>query len=80
MSDSAIDRYINYCEPSGIKVSVFYEAKKHTSTIKGDGTSGSVKRQYIQYILSLGLTYAQQNAMWHALKNASWTEKDTPFY
>ena len=80
LSDAAIDRYINYCEPSGIEVSVFYEAKKYTGTIEGDGTSGSVKRQYVQYILSLGLTYAQQNAMWHALKISSWKEKDTPFY
>ena len=80
LNDSAIDRYITYCEPSGIAVSVFYDARKFTSTIEGDGTSGSVKRQYVQYILSLGLTYAQQNAMWHALKISSWKEKDTPFY
>ena len=80
LSDAAIDRYINYCEPSGIKVSVFYEAKKHTSTIEGDGTSGSVKRQYVQYILSLNIPWEQKNAMWHALKISSWKEKDTPFY
>ena len=80
LSDAAIDDYITYCDPSGIQISVFYEAKKYTSKIQGDGTSGSVKRQYVQYILSLNLTFAQQNAMWHALKNSSWTNKDTPFY
>lgn len=80
LSDSAIGRYITYCDPSGIAISVFYDARKFTSAIEGDGTYGSVKRQYIQYILSLNLTYAEQNALWHALKNASWTEKDTPFY
>ena len=80
LSDSAIDRYITYCSPSNISVPVFYAARKFTSAVKGDGTSGSVKRQYVQYILDLNITFAQKNAMWHALKNASWTEKDTPFY
>ena len=80
LSDSAIDRYITYCDPWGVDISIFYEAKKYTSTIEGDGTSGSVKRQYVQYILSLNIPWEQKNAMWHALKNSSWKEKDTPFY
>ena len=81
LSDSAIDRYLTYCDPSNIAISVFYEAREFTSAIEGDGSYGSVKKQYVQYIRSLNhLTFTQQNALWHALKNSSWSEKDTPFY
>ena len=45
----------------------------------GNNVSGSVKRQYVEYIQSLGLSAAQQKALWQALKNATWSDKGTPW-
>lgn len=80
ISYSAVKRYSDHCEQVGISAGTFYDAWKYVNKIEGDGTYGNVKRQYVEYILSLNLSSAEKNAMWHALKNSNWTEKDTPFY
>lgn len=79
LSDKKIDRFITYCNPSGIDISLYYEAQNHVKDISGDGTPNSVKNQYVDYILSLQLSYAQSHAMWNALKVDSWKDEGTPW-
>lgn len=79
LSDSAIGRYIEHCEPAGVPAGLFYEARHFCSDIESDGTNGNVKDQYIDYIKSLPVSFEQQNALWLALKNTTWSDSGTPF-
>ena len=79
LSDQAIERFLEHCEPAGVSAETFYKAKKYTSTVKGDGTPGSKKAQYVEYIESLDIPYKQQRALWYALKDKNWSDSDTPF-
>lgn len=79
LTDDAILRFKDYCEPEGVSAEIFFRAKEYTRGVEGDGTSGSVKRQYLDYIYSLGLPYEMQRALWYAIKNKSWSDGDTPF-
>ena len=36
-------------------------------------------KQYVDYILSLGLSPYKAKAMWKALKNSTWKDTGTPF-
>ena len=66
-------------------VAAYYKAAQYTAAIvsekdeDGNSVSGSVKRQYVEYIQSLGLSAAQQKAQWQAQKNATWSDKGTPW-
>lgn len=79
LSDSAIGRYLEHCEPSGVPAALFYEARHFCSDIESDGTRGNVKDQYVQYITSLPVSFNQQTALWLALKNTQWSNSGTPF-
>ena len=79
LSDQKIDRFITHCEPAGIDISLYYKAQDHVKDIVSDGTSGNVKRQYVDYILSLNLDSDRARAMWNALKNSTWKDSGTPF-
>lgn len=45
----------------------------------GNAVSGSLKAKYVEYIRGLGLTRAQEKAVWEAAKNSSWSDKGTPW-
>lgn len=79
LSDQKIDRFITHCVPAGIDVAFYYKAQDHVKKIVSDGTSGNVKNQYVDYILSLGLDSYRARAMWKALKNSTWKDTGTPF-
>lgn len=79
LSDQKIDRFITHCVPAGIDVAFYYKAQDHVKKIVSDGTSGNVKNQYVDYILSLGLSPYKAKAMWNALKNSTWKDSGTPF-
>lgn len=79
LSDQKIDRFITHCVPAGIDVTLYYKAQDHVKNIVSDGTSGNVKKQYVDYILTLGLSPYKANAMWKALKNSTWKDTGTPF-
>lgn len=79
LSDQKIDRFITHCVPAGIDVTLYYKAQDHVKKIVSDGTSGNVKNQYVDYILSLGLSPYKAKAMWKALKNSTWKDTGTPF-
>ena len=72
LSDSAIDRYIDYCEGAGISIPDFYEANKRVSEIKEAG--GTQKENVVRYIRSLPLSRAQKWALWYAVKTTSWKD------
>ncbi len=76
---SAISNYTEHCEPVSISVSTYYDAWKFCSNIESDGTRGNVKNQYVEYITSLPISFAQQKALWLALKNTTWRDSGTPF-
>ena len=79
LSDQKIDRFITHCVPAGIDVAFYYKAQDYVKKIESDGTSGNVKEQYVDYILSLGLSPYKAKAMWKALKNSTWKDTGTPF-
>ena len=72
LSDSAIDRYIDYCEGAGVSIPDFYAAKREVSAIKETG--GSVKDNVVRHIRSLPLSRQQKWALWYAVKTTSWKD------
>ena len=79
LSDQKIDRFITHCVPAHIDVAFYYKAQDFVKRIESDGTSGNVKKQYVDYILSLNLDDDKAKAMWQALKNSTWKDSGTPF-
>lgn len=85
ISEARANKYYDYCRQAGVGVAAYYKAAQYTAAIvsekdeNGNSVSGSVKRQYVEYIQSLGLSAAQQKALWQALKNATWSDKGTPW-
>ena len=85
ISEARANKYYDYCRQAGVGVAAYYKAAQYTAAIVSEkdedsnSVSGSVKRQYVEYIQSLGLSAAQQKALWQALKNATWSDKGTPW-
>ena len=85
ISEARANKYYDYCQQAGVGVAAYYKAAQYTAAIvsekdeDGNNVSGSVKRQYVEYIQSLGISAAQQKALWQALKNATWSDKGTPW-
>ena len=85
ISEARANKYYDYCRQAGVGVAAYYKAAQYTAAIvsekdeNGNNVSGSVKRQYVEYIQSLGLSAAQQKALWQALKNATWSDTGTPW-
>ena len=75
----------NYGKDSGVSYAVMYRAiqdlKEFESDRDADGNaiSGSLKAKYVEYIRGMGLTRAQEKAVWEAAKNSSWSDKGTPW-
>lgn len=75
----------NYGKDSGVSYAVMYRAiqdlKEFESDRDSDGNaiSGSLKAKYVEYIRGMGLTRAQEKAVWEAAKNSSWSDKGTPW-
>ena len=72
LSDSAIDRYIDFCESANISIPDFYEARKQVSEISEAG--GTVKDNVVRYIRSLPLSKQQKWALWYAVKTKNWKD------
>lgn len=74
-----------YGKDSGVSYATVYRAiqdmKEFESDRDADGNavSGSLKAKYVEYIRGLGLTKAQEKAVWEAAKNSSWSDKGTPW-
>lgn len=74
-----------YGKDSGVSYATVYRAiqdmKEFESDRDADGNaiSGSLKAKYVEYIRGLGLTRAQEKAVWEAAKNSSWSDKGTPW-
>lgn len=75
----------NYGKDSGVSYAVMYRAiqdlKEFESDRDADGNaiSGSLKAKYVEYIRGMGMTRAQEKAVWEAAKNSSWSDKGTPW-
>ena len=74
-----------YGKDSGISYTTMYRAVEALKQIEGDKDadgntiSGSQKAKYLEYIRSLGLPSAQQQAVWEAAKVTSWSDSGTPW-
>ena len=74
-----------YGKDSGISYATMFRAVEAMRDIEGDKdedgntVSGSQKAKYVEYIRSLGLTSAQEYAVWQAAKVTSWSDKGTPW-
>ena len=74
-----------YGKDSGVSYATMYRAiqdmREFESDRDADGNaiSGSLKAKYVDYIQGLGLTQAQEKAVWEAAKNSSWSDKGTPW-
>lgn len=79
------EAYNSYAKPAGISYDTLSTAMEYVATLESDKdaegktVSGSLKAKYVAYIQSLGLTPAQEKAMWLALKNSAWSDKGTPW-
>ena len=79
------EAYNSYAKPAGISYDTLSTAMEYVATLESDKdaegktVSGSLKAKYVAYIQSLGLTLAQEKAMWLALKNSAWSDKGTPW-
>lgn len=75
----------NYGKDSGVSYAVMYRAIQDLKEIEsdrgadGNAISGSLKAKYVEYIRGMGLTKAQEKAVWEAAKNSSWSDKGTPW-
>ena len=75
----------NYGKDSGVSYAVMYRAIQDLKEIEsdrdadGNAISGSMKAKYVEYIRGMGLTRAQEKAVWEAAKNSSWSDKGTPW-
>jgi hypothetical protein len=72
LSEEAVTKYYSDVEPSGIDVDVYYDYSKQRSKCKGvdlngDGKtdSGSVKREVLEVIDSLPITYQQKDVLYY---------------
>lgn len=67
------EAYKEYAKPAGIDYEVLTRAMEYVSALESDkdeegkAVPGSLKAKYVAYIQSLGLTPAQEKAMWLAL-------------
>lgn len=79
------EAYNSYAKPAGISYDTLSTAMEYVATLESDKdaegktVSGSLKAKHVAYIQSLGLTPAQEKAMWLALKNSTWSDKGTPW-
>lgn len=75
----------NYGKDSGVSYAVMYRAIQDLKEFESDrdadsnAISGSLKAKYVEYIRGMGLTRAQEKAVWEAAKNSSWSDKGTPW-
>lgn len=75
----------NYGKASGVSYAVMYRAIQDLKEFEsdrdanGNAISGSLKAKYVEYIRGMGLTRAQEKAVWEASKNSSWSDKGTPW-
>lgn len=75
----------NYGKDSGVSYAVMYRAIQDLKEIEsdrdadGNAISGSMKAKYVEYIRGMGLTRAQEKAVWETAKNSSWSDKGTPW-
>lgn len=75
----------NYGKDSGVSYAVMYRAIQDLKELEsdrdadGNAISGSLKAKYVEYIRGMGLTRAQEKAVWEAAKNSSWSDKGTPW-
>jgi hypothetical protein len=72
LSEEAVKKYYDEVEPSGIGIDVYYDYSKQRAKCKGvdangDGNtdSGSVKREVMQVINSLPITYQQKDVLYY---------------
>lgn len=72
LSEDAVTKYYSDVEPSGIGIDVYYDYYKQRGKCKGvdldgDGKtdSGSVKREVLEVINSLPITYQQKDALYY---------------
>ncbi len=72
LSEEAVTKYYSDVEPSGIDIEVYYDYSKQRSKCKGvdlngDGKtdSGSVKREVLDVINSLPITYHQKDVLYY---------------
>lgn len=72
LSEEAVTKYFSDVEPSGIDVEVYYDYSKKRSKCKGvdlngDGKtdSGSVKREVLEVINSLPISYSQKDVLYY---------------
>lgn len=74
-----------YGKDSGVSYATMYRAIQDMREFEsdrdaeGNAISGSLKAKYVDYIQGLGLTQAQEKAVWEAAKNSSWSDKGTPW-
>ena len=74
-----------YGKDSGVSYATMYRAIQDMREFEsdrdaeGNAISGSLKAKYVDYIQELGLTQAQEKAVWEAAKNSSWSDKGTPW-
>lgn len=74
-----------YGKDSGVSYATVYRAIQDMKEFEsdrdaeGNAISGSLKAKYVEYIRGLGLTRAQEKAVWEAAKNSSWSDKGTPW-
>jgi hypothetical protein len=87
LSESAVNKYYNEVEPSGIKIDVYYDYTKQRAKSKGvdkngDGKadSGTVKREVLNVINSLPITNAQKDALYFAEGWAKSTLWEAPWH
>lgn len=85
LSNAAIGKYTEFCEGAGISARQFYDAYGACSEFtadkdeNGESISGSKKQKVVDYILGLGLSREQERALWNAVKDKTWVDKDTPW-
>ena len=72
LSEEAVTKYYSDVEPSGIDIEVYYDYSKQRSKCKGvdlngDGRadSGSVKREVLEVINSLPISYHQKDVLYY---------------
>ncbi len=84
ISGSRAVKYYDSVKPTGVRHDVYEKALEDISELtadyddEGKAISGSKKQKIVDYILSLGLTWDQQKAIWDAVKGTS-KDKDTPW-
>jgi hypothetical protein len=87
LSEEAVTKYYIDVEPSGIGVEVYYDYSKKRSKCKGvdlngDGKtdSGSVKREVLEVIDSLPITYYQKDVLYYLNGWSASTINEAPWH